>query len=88
LISAFGEDVIRRKATLLPKLRALTVEQFVVAVVGEPSMGSSDRRISLVIDERSRSIRIESGMFEQLQPYLRQLECFVQIGADVLLSNG
>lgn len=87
LIGALGIDVIRRKASLLPKLPTLTVEQFVLAVVREPSIGSNDSTISLVVDERSRSIRIESGHFERLRPHLREFECLVQAVADVLLAG-
>jgi predicted DNA-binding protein (UPF0251 family) len=86
LILALGKDAIRRKATLLPKLRTLTVEQFVLAVVKEPFMGSNDRGISLVVDEPSRSIRIETACFEQLRVHLRELERFVRLAADVLVA--
>jgi hypothetical protein len=87
LIEALGVDVVRKRAKLLPELPALTVEQFVLAVVREPSMGRNESTVSLVVDERSRSVRMESPHMERLLPHLRELERVLVVSADFLLAS-
>jgi hypothetical protein len=87
LIGALGAGVVRKKAQLLPQLPALTVEQFVLAVVSEPPLERIASTISLVADPETRSVRIQSPHIAQVFAHVRELELFVRASVDLLLQG-